>query len=221
MLIFMLRHGMPEFPDDRGYVYGQTDYPLSRIGEAQAARMGGALSNIGMQRIVSSDLARAARTAEIVAGMQAEKTCAPERDPGLREIFMGEWEGLPVDDVKDRFEDVFLRRGPDMANTAPPGGESFAQLQDRGMRAVDRITEESGGLGRILIVAHAGLIWSVISSMFEIPLDRIFEFSHDYCGLHIVERRFGGDAARRGNYRLERYNWLPDPAVPAGGANLK
>ncbi|MDR3354090.1 MAG: histidine phosphatase family protein [Synergistaceae bacterium] len=213
MLIFMMRHGMPEFPDDRDYVYGQTDYPLSAAGEDQARRAGLALENTGMQRIVSSDLLRAVRTAEIVAEAQRENACEVEQDQGLREIHMGYWEGLPVDDVEIRFRDEFLRRGRDIANVAPLGGESFVRLQERGVKAFDRIINDSPGLERILLVAHAGILWSIVSDMFGLPIGGIFNYAHDYCGLHIIERRFGDAAARWGNYRLVRYNWFPDPTA--------
>jgi probable phosphoglycerate mutase len=213
MLIFMMRHGMPEFPDDRDYVYGQTDYPLSDVGVEQAKRVGRALEGIGMQRIVSSDLIRAVRTAEIVSEAQSGENREVEKDPGLREIHMGCWEGLPVDDVEIRFRDEFLMRGNDIANTAPLGGESFVRLQERSVKAFDRIIDDSRGLERILLVAHAGTLWSIVSKMFGMPIGDVFNYAHDYCGLHIVERRFGDKADRRGNYRLARYNWSPDPAI--------
>jgi probable phosphoglycerate mutase len=213
MSIFMMRHGMPEFPDDRDYVYGQTDYPLSDVGVSQAERVGLAFQNIRVQRVVSSDLLRAVRTAEIVTEAQGAKIQGVEKDPGLREIHMGYWEGLPVDDVEIRFRDEFLSRGRDIANVAPLGGESFVQLQERSVKAFERIIGDSRDLDRILLVAHAGVLWSVISRLFGIPLGDVFNYAHDYCGTHIVERRFGDAADRFGSYRLVRYNWLPDPAI--------
>jgi probable phosphoglycerate mutase len=213
MLIFMMRHGMPEFPDDRDYVYGQTDYPLSDVGVEQAKRAGRAIGDIKMQRIVSSDLIRAVQTAEIVLEAQGGENREVEKDPGLREIHMGYWEGLPVDDVEIRFRDEFLMRGNDIANTAPLGGESFVRLQERCVKAFEKIIDDSRGLERILLVAHAGTLWSIVSNMFGMRVGDLFNYAHDYCGLHIVERRFGDKADRWGNYRLVRYNWSPDPAI--------
>ena len=71
--IFLLRHGKPAFPDARSYIYGHTDYALCDEGIAQARRIGDALANVSMDRIVSSDLARARQTAEIVASAQSVK----------------------------------------------------------------------------------------------------------------------------------------------------
>ena len=70
--IFMLRHGKPEFPGEGSYIYGHTDYPLSELGRSQARRIGEALSGIKMDRVISSNLSRAAETARIVADLQDE-----------------------------------------------------------------------------------------------------------------------------------------------------
>jgi broad specificity phosphatase PhoE len=204
LLIFLLRHGRPDFPDSRSYIYGHTDYDLSDTGVRQAQKIAASLSGITMDRIISSDLARAVRTAEIVAGAQnAAKQV--ERDPALREIHMGEWDGRTKDDIEGECADVFRVRGEDFANTAPPGGESFARLQVRALGALDRIVSESGGADRLLLVAHGGLFWSMISGLFRIPLGDMMRFGLDYCALHLME--FDRAAA---SYKLIRYNWSPD-----------
>ena len=91
--IYMMRHGKPQFPDERSYVYGWTDYPLSPLGREQAKHIGAALSSIRFDRVISSDLSRAAETADMVAAYQRPPIREIERDPELREINMGEWEG--------------------------------------------------------------------------------------------------------------------------------
>lgn len=203
--IFLLRHGKPAFPDERSYIYGHTDYPLSDLGVRQAEKLGAALAGIPMGRIVSSDLARAVQTADIAASFQVDGVCRPERDPTLREIDMGEWDGRAMEEIEGEFVDLFRLRGEDFVNTAPPGGESFAQLQRRALAALERITAASGAADNLLLVAHGGLFWSMISGLFRIPLGDMMRFELDYCALHLVER----DRAT-GLYRLIRYNWSPD-----------
>jgi broad specificity phosphatase PhoE len=204
ILLFFLRHGRPDFPDARQYIYGHTDYDLSDTGVRQAQKIAASLANVPMDRIISSDLARAIRTAEIIA--EAQNAARPvERDPALREIHMGEWDGMTKDDIESEYADVFRVRGEDFANTAPPGGESFARLQIRALGALERIVSESRGADRLLLVAHGGLFWSMISGLFRIPLGDMTRFGLDYCALHLVE--FDRTAA---SYKLIRYNWSPD-----------
>ncbi|MDR1514357.1 MAG: histidine phosphatase family protein [Synergistaceae bacterium] len=209
--IFLMRHGKPQFPDDRQYIYGQTDFPLSDAGKSQAKATGRALASVPMNRIISSDLMRAADTADIVAGLQKKKLCAVEHDPSLREINMGEWDGLTKDDIREGYVDIFRRRGNDVENVTPPGGESLGQLRTRGIEAFHRITEESKNLRNILIVAHGAIMWSVISGLFDMPLGSLYRFGLDYCGVHLIEHC--GESKRLwGKYRLIRYNWLPKAA---------
>jgi probable phosphoglycerate mutase len=209
--IFMLRHGKPQFPDDRAYVYGHTDYQLSETGKGEARSIGKALSNVPMDRIVSSDLSRAAETANIVAELQKKKLCSVERDAMLREINMGEWDGLTKDNIVEGYVDIFRMRGRDIANVRPPGGESFQELRQRGLDALERIVQGSKGFRNILLVAHGAILWGIISGIFGMQLGDIYRFGLDYCGVHLVEHC--GETERQwGEYRLIRYNWLPDIA---------
>ncbi|MDR2779852.1 MAG: histidine phosphatase family protein [Synergistaceae bacterium] len=207
--IFMLRHGKPEFPGQGPYIYGHSDYPLSKLGEKQARKIGKALSRVKMDRIISSDLSRAAETARIVAGSQGEHARV-EYDPEIREIYMGEWEGLTKDEIKENYVDIFRERGLDLAKVSAPGGETFFQASERGIRALKRIIADSGECSRILMVAHGAVMWGMISALFGIGLGDIFRFGLDHCALHLVEYR--ENPAQWGQYRLVRYNWSPDLA---------
>lgn len=209
--IYMLRHGKPRFPDERSYVYGWTDYPLSPLGKEQAKNIGRALSSIRFDRIISSDLSRAAETADIVAESQRPPMRGVERDPALREINMGEWDGKAVAEIREKYVDIFRERGLDLANVSAPGGETFVRLRERGMKAFERIALASEGLSKILLVAHGAFMWSIISGIFGIYLGDIFRFGLDHCAVHLVEYR--PIPTQWGNYRLIRYNWLPDLAA--------
>ncbi|MDR1651056.1 MAG: histidine phosphatase family protein [Synergistaceae bacterium] len=207
MLIFLLRHGKPEFPDDRKYVYGQTDYPLAELGERQARRIGSVLSGIKMDRIISSDLKRAAATADIVASLQKDPL-KPERDSGLREINMGVWDGMTKDDIKEGYVDIFRDRGLDLGNVGAPGGETFREVSVRGVATLNRIIEGSAGMERVLIVAHGAIMWGMLCGLFDLSLGDIFRFGLDHCALHMAEYR--RVPAEWGQFRLLRYNWSPD-----------
>ncbi|MDR0652508.1 MAG: histidine phosphatase family protein [Synergistaceae bacterium] len=209
--IYMLRHGKPQFPDERSYIYGWTDYPLSPLGKEQAKHIGAALSSVRFDRIISSDLSRAAETADIVAAFQRPPMREVERDPDFREINMGEWDGKAIADIRENYVDIFRERGLDLANVAAPGGETFVRLRERGMKAFERLAHGSEGLSNVLIVAHGACMWSIISGIFGIDLGDIFRFGLDHCAVHLVEYR--PMPTQWGNYRLIRYNWLPDLAA--------
>jgi probable phosphoglycerate mutase len=205
----MLRHGKPRFPDERTYLYGHTDYPLSDLGERQARRMAECLSVVRLDKIISSDLVRASRTADIIAEAQPWRVSI-ERDPELREIFMGEWEGLTNDEIKEGYVDIFRERGLDLANVSAPGGETFVALRERALRTFGRIVEASASESRVLIVGHGAFMWSVVSGLFGMELGDFFRFGLDHCAVHLIE--YSRVPAPWGRFRLARYNWSPDLA---------
>jgi len=209
-LIFMLRHGEPDFPDRKSYIYGHTDYPLAKDGVRQAKKIGKALSKIKMHRIISSDLARASQTADIVAAMQSGAPGEVMRDASLREINMGEWDGVPKDDIERNYGKLFAARAVDFANIAAPGGESFTDLQKRGVEAFYSILGASEGASNLLLVAHGGIFWAIVCDLFNLSLCDIFRFGLDYCALHLIEYKKKSPAPDSGNFRLIRYNWSPD-----------
>ena len=117
--IFLLRHGEIENLSAEKRFIGQTDLPLNGNGRQQAQWWGQTLAPVRLTRILSSDLTRCADTAQIVA---AEQTARVELLPGLREINLGEWEGMAFGDVKKRWPEAFRKRGRDLAAYQPPGG---------------------------------------------------------------------------------------------------
>ena len=138
---YFLRHGQTEW-NRLGICQGQSDIPLNETGIAQAEMARDALAGIGFTGIVSSDLARARRTAEIVN----EAHGVPLRTmKGLREIRFGGLEGQPKPDPR---YDVLLEQA------VRQGGESFARFADRVMEGLEDAL--SGG-GLPLIVAHGGV----------------------------------------------------------------
>ena len=126
-LLHLLRHGAIDWPKADCFI-GQTDAPLSSEGRLQANAWRNELQNVEFTAVWSSDLARATETAGIIfAGRAAGvRTCRE-----LREIQLGEWDGLPRDRVRESHPDLWRARGEDLAGFRPPGGESFRDVQQR------------------------------------------------------------------------------------------
>jgi probable phosphoglycerate mutase len=125
--IYLLRHGEIDqnYP---GRFIGQTDLPLTDTGEFQARFWEQELSEVLFSGTHCSDLVRSKNTAQIIAGSRGIPI---EVTPELREINLGEWDGLPVSDIKSNFPDEWRMRGENMESYRPPGGESFSDLASR------------------------------------------------------------------------------------------
>jgi broad specificity phosphatase PhoE len=96
--LLIVRHGESEW-NREGRWQGWEDIALTAAGEAQARARGIELQTAGHRfaAVYTSDLVRAARTAELLA--EAVGAPAPVRDPDLRERFGGEWQGRTGDEI--------------------------------------------------------------------------------------------------------------------------
>jgi broad specificity phosphatase PhoE len=98
-IIVLVRHGETDWNRQRRY-QGHADTPLNDAGRAQARELAEILSRERATVVYSSPLRRASETAAIVAnrlGLEVRELEA------LREIDVGDWQGLTIDEVRDRF----------------------------------------------------------------------------------------------------------------------
>ena len=158
--LLLLRHGQSTWNAD-GRWQGQADPPLSPLGEEQAFDAARRLAPGQFSRIVASNLRRAHRTAEILA----EALRLPvEVDPDLREIDVGEWQGLTRAEINVRAPGA-LADWSEGRSESTPGGESRTHLTDRGRAALLRAAATSAAGDRILLVSHGALIRNLDRAM--------------------------------------------------------
>jgi broad specificity phosphatase PhoE len=130
---------------------GWTDLPLDERGEYEAELVSSRLGEVDFAAVYSSDLVRARRTAEIIALPHGLEVC---QDPDIREINYGEWEGLGEAEIRESYGDeLFESWKADPENVRIPGGETFIELRDRAVPAVERIVAAHAG-ETVAVVAH-------------------------------------------------------------------
>ena len=148
--LVILRHGQTTH-NAAGIWQGQYDAPLSPVGIDQAAAAAPALARYDPVCILSSDLQRAARTADAAARVLGLPVCT---DPRLREIDVGAWSGLTTAEVGRRWpqEQAALARGEDI----PRGesGETVAQVAERGHAALADLLDGLDDGRTALVVTH-------------------------------------------------------------------
>ena len=147
MSIWLIRHG--ETALNAARVLQPADTPLSPHGLRQAEALAERIKNERADFaavILSSDLPRAAQTAQAIAqrtGHNIEFTAL------LHERNFGDWRGQPYDS---------LSIDPLGMDAAPPGGETAAQFARRCERAFERILQMRRKLEAPLIVVTHGLV---------------------------------------------------------------
>ncbi|NHO32388.1 histidine phosphatase family protein [Acetobacter sp. LMG 1636] len=159
MRYWYLRHGETDW-NKQGLSQGRTDIPLNATGLAQAEAAGELLTGraagaLRIDRIVSSPLMRALRTAEVAADALERVGPRPSLtvDQGLEEVCFGEQEGQSM----GAWYDDWIA-----GHYTPPGAEPFMLLRDRAVEAVNRAL---GGPGTVMIVAHGALFRALRSAM--------------------------------------------------------
>jgi probable phosphoglycerate mutase len=180
-IIYLMRHGDSRQDEIKRFI-GHTDTPLNETGRKQAAWWREQLSAFFFNRIYCSDLSRSVETAEIIAGNRQE-TMRPL--PELREINLGQWDGLPMQEVRCRYPEEFEKRGADLVHYRPDGGESFFDLSARVLPAFELITRDVEN-ERVLIVGHAGVNRIILCHLLGMSPASLFRLCQDYCCLNII-----------------------------------
>lgn len=168
--LVLVRHGETDW-NAEGRYQGQSNVPLNANGLAQAEALAQSLRGERFDAIYTSDLARAAQTAEVLAAM----TGAPiHRDPRLREIDQGEWEGLLLAEIEARYAEAFQRRRHDPLSTHPPGGETVGQVRRRVLEAIREICRIHPA-GNVAIVSHGLAIALVKVYLAHLPIESVWD----------------------------------------------
>jgi broad specificity phosphatase PhoE len=143
MIISLLRHGATEW-NALARMQGRRDLPLSTAGRNEVAGWRLPATVARDARWVSSPLARAIETAEVLG-------CAhPLVEPALTEMDWGAWEGRTHDELRAQFGEEFTRNERLGLDFRPPGGESPRDVVTRVTRWLSTVaaTGESSSSSR-------------------------------------------------------------------------
>ena len=135
-----VRHGETEGNRTKRYQLPHT--PLNETGEGQAALAAKSLATTKIGRLVASPMARAWRTASLIA---AEHKMHPEVDGSLSERFYVSLWDTPIEGAFDW-------------NWDPDGCEPLATFVHRAAHSVMRILSNDTIKGETVIVAHGGIL---------------------------------------------------------------
>lgn len=164
--ITIVRHGETEW-NVTLQLQGHQDSGLTVLGKKQVAATAEIIKGRSFDVLVSSDLRRAVKTAEVINQYHHLELNLHE---GLRERNFGIMEGLTRNQVMERYpetHDKYMRRDPDYL---VPNGESLVQFYERIVNTIEEIGKQYQGKN-ILLVAHGGVLDCIIRRVFDMKLD--------------------------------------------------
>ena len=168
--IIIVRHG-ESIGNATRVMLGHTDLDLTELGYRQAECSARRLLGTKIDAVYSSDLKRAKNTARAYATLANMPVIC---DEDLREIKVGAWEGICVDEVEKIWGDMYTVGWCQGFGTFKfPDGEDVMESGLRFYRAVEKIAKSHLG-ETVLIATHAGVLrafWAIISG-FSVPISK-------------------------------------------------
>lgn len=149
--LLLARHGETTW-NAIGRLQGHTDIPLNDRGRDQARDLARSLAEAALAAVITSDLARARETGEIVADVLG--LAAPRIVPALRERKFGVFEGLTRDECLERFPEAW--RAWHAQTGVPEGAEALEDATARMRATLGSLAAEPGGPA--LVISHGGVM---------------------------------------------------------------
>ncbi len=162
--VTLIRHALSAW-NVEGRWQGQADPPLSPEGRAQASWAASMMGPVDL--VITSDLARARQTGELLAPGTTHRI-----EPLLREFDVGHWSGRTRAEIMQEWPDELAAFDAGQLSR-PPGGESRADFDARVLAAASRVATICASEGRpqhpsrpsfdgdpvrAVVVSHGGVV---------------------------------------------------------------
>ncbi len=163
--ILLARHGETAWTETDQF-NGRTNISLGDQGREQAYRLAKAIAQDNIAICYTSPLQRCIETAELAL---AQRNIEFRTDDDLIEMNYGAWEGLPRDEIIQRYPSEWQRWTADPAAISPPEGETGYQIAARVVPSLVRIAREWHG-NTVFVVAHKTVNRILLAHILGIPI---------------------------------------------------
>jgi broad specificity phosphatase PhoE len=169
-ILYLIRHAETAF-NRVGRIQGHSESSLSRLGHTQARRIGERLDYVDFVAAYASPSRRTLQTARIAFGGRVDVT--PRE--GLREINLGEWEGLKAQTLRKRYPRQVHLWFHRPSAVRIDGAETVGQFRRRVVREMKRIRDAHPS-GEVAVVTHGGVICVYLTALLGMSLDDLWQF---------------------------------------------
>ena len=150
-------------------IQGHKDSELTKKGLRQARSLARRLKNFHIDKIYTSDLGRAyTTTVEITRHLKKPIV----RDPRLREIHLGDWEGMTPEEVDKLYDEGYKKWLKKPSGCFIPNSEKISHFRKRITSRVREIAQQNEGK-TVLIVTHGGAITALLADWLKADFDTL------------------------------------------------
>jgi alpha-ribazole phosphatase/probable phosphoglycerate mutase len=185
--VYLIRHGQVEGHEERRY-NGQDDVGLTPLGWEQYRVLQQRLRDRPLAAIFSSDLSRCLDGARLLGRAHG---LDPVPLPALRELNIGQWQGVTWQELQRRFPEQWAARLGDIVHYRVPGGESLLDLSRRVLPAMQAALAAHAG-AEMVVVAHGAVNRVILLDALDAPLRSAFRLEQSYGCLNIIDYYEGG-----------------------------
>ncbi len=180
--LVIVRHGETD-SNLKSIYHGWSDTELNEKGIYQANEAAEKLKGIKIDKIFSSPLKRAYKTAEIINRNHELKIQCSEK---LKERNFGIWENLSYYEIQNKYPSEHKLWMDDWINYIIKDGESALEAYNRNRGFIHELKALKFD-GRFLIVTHQGCIRNMVSFLLDMGLEGSWRFRADNVGISKIQ----------------------------------
>jgi len=178
----LVRHGQTGWNKDERF-RGRADIELDDTGLRQAKLAAERLMEWEISAVYSSPLKRAARTAQCIAGRFGLTVGTLE---GLNDMNFGQWEGLLVSEVREKYAKSFDEWRHNPARFIVPGGESLEDVRCRVVATVDELALKHEGQ-TVAVVTHRVVCKVLLCYLLGLDNSHFWNIAQDSTAVNVFE----------------------------------
>jgi len=181
--IILVRHGQTPWNLDKIF-RGSRDIPLNDQGREEARLAGEWLKGEIIHAAYCSPLSRARDTGEAIA---RHHNLAVTDLPGLSDLCYGDWEGMPLAEVKVAHAELYRQWETAPATVRFPKGETLDEVKDRAIKAVEAVVERHPGQV-VLLAAHRAVNKVLIAAFIGLDNSHFWRLGQDTTAINRFNR---------------------------------
>jgi len=139
--IVLILPGATDF-ELQGRIHGDLDIPLCPEGREEAGRVGRELQDLGIEVIYTSCCSSARETAEAIGGALQVKV---KKLDHMQNLDQGLWQGLLVEEVKQKQPKVYRQWLEQPETMCPPEGETIDSARERVSGVLTKLLKKHAG----------------------------------------------------------------------------